>query len=235
MFVHALGRRPAARLVALTRGLCSSGAGMDRARKDLAALLCTGGDSRLHLGAQGTNKYFCAPEPARGPVLRSSCTCSPPSAVGFAHALEERHTLEGSRRESDPAAFELAFGTAMESVRLRACHGMCTHSWMHACTHTCARAQSYTHASCMHSHMHRCRSCTCTCTRAGPAAAQPCAVAARGHSRGPLRLGHRRRVRAARDRTRAVPARAGSSGSSSSSSSSRAGPARAGSSGSSVQ
>ena len=113
-----LAQRPAPRFIACTRArLCSTGA--VASRKELSALLCAGGDSRLHLTARGTNKYFCAPEPASGPaVLRSSCTCSPPSAVGFSHALDKWHELEAARG-GDVKEFEQAFGGAMESVRER--------------------------------------------------------------------------------------------------------------------
>ena len=109
-----LAQRPAPRFIACTRArLCSTGA--VASRKELSALLCAGGDSRLHLTARGTNKYFCAPEPAGGPaVLRSSCTCSPPSAVGFSHALDKWHELEAARG-GDVKEFEQAFGGAMES------------------------------------------------------------------------------------------------------------------------
>ena len=114
MFLRALGRRPVPRFIACTRArLCSAGAGVD-SRMELSALLCAGGDSRLHLTTRGTNKYFCAPEPASGPaVLRSSCTCSPPSAVGFSHALDKWHELEAARG-GDAASFEQAFGGAMD-------------------------------------------------------------------------------------------------------------------------
>jgi len=110
--------RPVTRFTVCTRGLCSGGAEAGFARKELATLLCTGGDSRLHLTELGTNKYFCAPEPASGPVLRSSCTCSPPSALGFSHALDKWHALEATR-SGGAASFESAFSEAMASVRQR--------------------------------------------------------------------------------------------------------------------
>ena len=111
--MRALGRRPASRLIAGTRArLCSANAGVD-SRKEVSALLCAGGDSRLHLTARGTNKYFCAPEPNGCAVLRSSCTCSPPSDVGFSHALDKWHELEAARG-GGAASFEQAFGGAMD-------------------------------------------------------------------------------------------------------------------------
>ncbi|OAA54477.1 Pyridoxal phosphate-dependent transferase, major region, subdomain 1 [Niveomyces insectorum RCEF 264] len=61
--------------------------------------LTEGGDERLHLqpfpddvgggngtgsGGIGVNKYYCPPHPvSHGTVVRSSCTCSPPSVAGF--------------------------------------------------------------------------------------------------------------------------------------------------------
>ena len=103
------------------RGVSSAANGVN-ARQALANLLCEGGDSRLHL-SHGRNKYHCPPEPVGdgniGPVLRSSCTCSPPSALGFSHALEKWHQLQGACVDSTSTAFQSAFGHQMQSVRRR--------------------------------------------------------------------------------------------------------------------
>merc|ERR1719231_122688 len=103
------------------RGVSSAANGVN-ARQALANLLCEGGDSRLHL-SHGRNKYHCPPEPVGdgniGPFLRSSCTCSPPSALGFSHALEKWHQLQGACVDSTSTAFQSAFGHQMQSVRRR--------------------------------------------------------------------------------------------------------------------
>ena len=80
--------------------------------------LTLGGDSRLLLdAAHGWNKYFCPPRPVvDNAVLRGSCTCSPPTAEGYAHALERHAALEPHRGAADYATH---FEAEMESVRSR--------------------------------------------------------------------------------------------------------------------
>ncbi|EME31239.1 uncharacterized protein Gasu_14810 [Galdieria sulphuraria] len=76
-------------------------------------LLVEGGDDRLFLNSNGVNKYFCPPCPVDPDttLLRSSCTCSPPTKEGF-----ERASTVVEQLWEQP---ELYFDIHMESVRKR--------------------------------------------------------------------------------------------------------------------
>lgn len=59
----------------------------------LSRHLAEGGDDRLHIHPEtGVNKYYCPPRPVHDVIIRSSCTCSPPSPDSFdaARALLRR-------------------------------------------------------------------------------------------------------------------------------------------------
>jgi hypothetical protein len=50
----------------------------------LSRHLAEGGDDRLHIHPEtGVNKYYCPPRPVKDVIIRSSCTCSPPSPDSF--------------------------------------------------------------------------------------------------------------------------------------------------------
>ncbi|GJQ08508.1 hypothetical protein GpartN1_g299.t1 [Galdieria partita] len=76
-------------------------------------LLVEGGDDRLFLNNSGVNKYYCPPYPVDPDttLLRSSCTCSPPTKEGF-----ERACAVVKQLWKQP---ELYFSMHMEGVRKR--------------------------------------------------------------------------------------------------------------------
>lgn len=50
----------------------------------LSRHLAEGGDDRLHINPEtGVNRYYCPPRPVEDVIIRSSCTCSPPSPDSF--------------------------------------------------------------------------------------------------------------------------------------------------------
>lgn len=74
--------------------------------------LIEGGDERLHLAPvpswsgeeSGSNKYFCPPYPAPpGTIVRSSCTCSPPSLAGFEAARTRLWALWNGNESAESA------------------------------------------------------------------------------------------------------------------------------------
>ncbi|KAA8498802.1 hypothetical protein FVE85_6387 [Porphyridium purpureum] len=72
-----------------------------------------GGDDRLHLNKQGVNKYYCPPTPldhTHGVVLRGSCTCSPPTPLGFARAEQVLRSVWENQK---------SVSAAMEDLRTR--------------------------------------------------------------------------------------------------------------------
>jgi hypothetical protein len=73
---------------------------IDRRRADaddLAAVLISGGDSRLRLDRiTGLNRYFCTPRPSLGTVGFASCTASPISVEGWRIAGEAWSRLRPS-------------------------------------------------------------------------------------------------------------------------------------------
>ena len=84
----------------------------------MSELLCNGGDSRLFLREGRLNRYNCPPQPVcpEQSVLRSSCTASPASQLGYAHALEKWDELAPHRGS---ASHEREFAEQMAAVRAR--------------------------------------------------------------------------------------------------------------------
>ena len=114
--ISTMQRAFARRLAGPCRVFSSAAAATNHAA--VSDALTLGGDSRLLLdAAHGWNKYFCPPRPVvDNAVLRGSCTCSPPTADGYAHALERHAALEPHRGSADYATH---FEAEMESVRSR--------------------------------------------------------------------------------------------------------------------
>ncbi len=88
---------------------------------DLAALLVSGGDSRLTLDrSTGLNRYFCSPQPTMDGVSFASCTASTISAEGWRAAGEalrrlrrRRPALEREALRAEAAATAAALGSAL--------------------------------------------------------------------------------------------------------------------------
>lgn len=73
--------------------------------------LVEGGDDRLHLSAEGVNKYYCPPRPLPGDVVvRGSCTCSSPTPDGFEAARLLLRDLWSGRA---------SFAGSMDDIRKR--------------------------------------------------------------------------------------------------------------------
>lgn len=74
--------------------------------------LTEGGDERLHIQPttgrrhveSGGNKYYCPPYPApQSTIVRGSCTCSPPSRLGFEAAKKCLHALWNGAMSAEDA------------------------------------------------------------------------------------------------------------------------------------
>lgn len=73
--------------------------------------LTEGGDDRLHLSAEGVNKYYCPPRPLSDDVvIRGSCTCSSPTKDGFESARRLLRALWSGR---------VKFSESMSDIRTR--------------------------------------------------------------------------------------------------------------------
>lgn len=85
----------------------------------LSRHLAEGGDDRLHIHPEtGVNRYYCPPHPVEDVVIRSSCTCSPPSSDSFDAARTLLRRLWQGR-----VSFQAAFDeTRSEISRLLGVH-----------------------------------------------------------------------------------------------------------------
>lgn len=85
----------------------------------LSRHLAEGGDDRLHIHPEtGVNKYYCPPRPVEDVIIRSSCTCSPPSSDSFDAARTLLRRLWQGR-----VSFQTAFDeTRSEITRLLGVH-----------------------------------------------------------------------------------------------------------------
>ncbi len=80
-------------------------------------LLTQGGDERLHISPEtGVNKYHVPSFPQSDIIIRSSCTCSPPTVSGFVSAelLRQKLLIAALKKE-----LPRAFSTSMKNVRDR--------------------------------------------------------------------------------------------------------------------
>mmetsp|Transcript_47805 Transcript_47805/g.74602 ORF Transcript_47805/g.74602 Transcript_47805/m.74602 type:complete len:233 (+) Transcript_47805:90-788(+) len=81
---------------------------MASATSSYPLILTQGGDDRLVLKSQGTNKYHCTPEPIEGALFRGSCTCNIPTKEAYAAAESAYNALQNE---------EVTVSDIMEGVR----------------------------------------------------------------------------------------------------------------------